>query len=94
MILGSVGSWATSWVIPAVSPTVDAISWRITQAEGASSVNEHVRQAKSSWLFSLSSLGKRRFEHSEQKRNKIFLDCSEVGPGDADMVTFLEVKVE
>jgi hypothetical protein len=58
----TVGSSATSWVIPAVSPTEDAISWRITHAECASSVKEQVRQANKSLLFTLSSRGKSRFE--------------------------------
>ena len=47
---------------PAVAPTVDAISWRITQDEGASSVKLHVRQAKSSLFSDLSSRGNSRFE--------------------------------
>lgn len=58
----TVGSCATSWVMPAVSPTEDAISWRIMHDEDASSVKLQVRQAKSSLLFSLSSRGNSRLE--------------------------------
>lgn len=83
----TVGSCATSAVTPAVAPTVDAISWRMTQDEGASSVKVQVRQAKSSLLSTLSSRGNKRLElrlissdtgnhgraahHSEQKRKRI-----------------------
>lgn len=78
-----------SEVTPAVSPTVDAISWRMTHEEGASSAKEHVRQANSSLFSALSSRGNSRLElrsvsrwvtahgrpthHSEQKRKRIFL---------------------
>jgi hypothetical protein len=58
-------------VTPAVAPTVDAISWRITQDEGASSVKLHVRQAKSSLFSDLSSRGNSKLEHSEQKRKRM-----------------------
>lgn len=56
------GSWATSAVTPAVAPTVEAISWRITQDEGASSVKLQVRHAKSNLFSDLSSRGNRRLE--------------------------------
>lgn len=49
-------------VTPAVSPADEAISLRMTQAEGASSEKAHVRQAKSSLLSALSSRGKSRLE--------------------------------
>lgn len=58
----TVGSWPTSCVTPAVSPTVDAISWRMTHDEGASSVKEQVRQANNSLFSALSSRGNRRLE--------------------------------
>lgn len=58
----TVGSCPISAVTPAVSPAEDAISLRMTQAEGASSVWAQVRQAKRSLLSALSSRGKRRLE--------------------------------
>lgn len=81
-----------SAVTPAVSPAEDAISWRMTHAEGASSEKEQVLQAKSSLLSALSSRGKRRLEHSEQKRKRIFLlassslFCSGAGDDMADVL--------
>lgn len=89
------GSCATSAVTPAVAPTVDAISWRITHDEGASSVKEQVLQANNS-LFSLrSSRGNSRLEHSEQKRKRIgsfppFAPLALICAGD-DMVMRMQV---
>lgn len=51
-----------SAVTPAVSPADEAISLRMTQAEGAASSWAHVRQAKRSLLLALSSRGKSRLE--------------------------------
>ncbi|KAH7408614.1 hypothetical protein DE146DRAFT_629509 [Phaeosphaeria sp. MPI-PUGE-AT-0046c] len=58
----TVGSCATSAVTPAVAPTVEEISWRITQDEGASSVKAQVRHANRSLFSDLSSRGNKRLE--------------------------------
>jgi hypothetical protein len=58
----TVGSCPMSDVTPAVSPADEAISLRMTHAEGASSEKEQVRQANSSLLSALSSRGNRRLE--------------------------------
>lgn len=57
-----------SAVTPAVSPVVEAISWRITQEEGASSAKEQVRHAKRSLFSDLSSRGNKRLELARQQK--------------------------